>query len=183
MEIGNQFCRLVREVFTELDLVYELKSAGKLSPRRNELADITGGSSQCPYLIDPNTGIKMAESKDIIQYLYKTYALFTPPDELLQSASRIMGFLAPLFKVLAPLQAGSYKDNKFEYESELSESKAAIHDEIASSQVVICEFALYIVTRYTPSSCAVYRLIATCMIDDLQTRMSFHHFVLRPWRY
>ena len=72
---GNQFCRLVREVLTELDIVYELKSAGKLSPRREELAELTGGSTQCPYLIDPNTKKAMAESADIILYLYKNYAL------------------------------------------------------------------------------------------------------------
>ena len=53
---GNQFCRLVREVLTELDIIYELRSAGKESPRRAELAEITGGSTQCPYIIDPNTG-------------------------------------------------------------------------------------------------------------------------------
>lgn len=47
---GNQFCRLVREVLTELDICYELRSAGKTSPRREELAGITGGSTQCPYL-------------------------------------------------------------------------------------------------------------------------------------
>ena len=29
---GNQFCRLVREVLTELDLIYELRSVGKGSP-------------------------------------------------------------------------------------------------------------------------------------------------------
>jgi anaphase-promoting complex subunit 7 len=46
---GNQFCRLVREVLTELDISYELRSAGKKSPRREELAGITGGSTQCPY--------------------------------------------------------------------------------------------------------------------------------------
>ena len=63
---GNQFCRLVREVLTELDITYELRSAGKGSPRREELAKLTGGSSQCPYLIDPNTDIQMPESKDIV---------------------------------------------------------------------------------------------------------------------
>lgn len=47
---GNQFCRLVREVLTELDISYELRSAGKGSPRREELAALTGGSTQCPYL-------------------------------------------------------------------------------------------------------------------------------------
>jgi len=74
---GNQFCRLVREVLTELDIPYELKSAGKLSPRREELAELTGGSTQCPYLIDPNTNKAMAESADIVLYLYKNYALCT----------------------------------------------------------------------------------------------------------
>ena len=63
---GNQFCRLVREVLTELDITYELRSAGKGSPRREELAKLTGGSSQCPDLIDPNTDIQMPESKDIV---------------------------------------------------------------------------------------------------------------------
>ena len=124
---------------TELDLVYELRSAGKQSPRREELADITGGSSQCPYLIDPNNGTKMAESKDIIEYLYKTYARYTPPSELLQSASGVTTLLAPLFKAITPLQAGSYKENEFEFKSELAEAKAAIYDEVASNPVVICE--------------------------------------------
>ena len=50
----------------KLDITYELRSAGKGSPRREELAKLTGGSSQCPYLIDPNTDIQMPESKDIV---------------------------------------------------------------------------------------------------------------------
>eukprot|EP00985_Skeletonema_marinoi_P017475 scaffold9585_cov103-Skeletonema_marinoi.AAC.1 len=140
---GNQFCRLVREVLTELDIVYELRSAGKGSPRREELASITGGSSQCPYLIDPNTGIKMAESKDIIEYLYKTYADFTPPSELLKSVSGVVTpLLKPVYKAIAPLQAGSSRENEFEYKSELAEAKAKIFDEIASAPVVICESVL-----------------------------------------
>ena len=56
----------MREVLTELDVVYELRSCGKGSCRRGELSDITGGSTQCPYLIDPNTGVAMAESGDIV---------------------------------------------------------------------------------------------------------------------
>ncbi len=137
---GNQFCRLVREVLCELDIVYELRSAGKGSPRREELASITGGSSQCPYLIDPNTGVKMPESKDIIVYLYKTYAGFTPPSELLKSVSDVITpLLKPVYKAIAPLQAGSSRENEFEYKSELAEAKAKIFDEIASAPVVICE--------------------------------------------
>lgn len=137
---GNQFCRLVREILTELDLPYELRSAGKGSFRREELSEITGGSSQCPYLIDPNTEIRMPESKDIIQYLYDTYALWTPPSELLRLASAVVTpLLAPLYKLITPLQAGSYRENEFEYRSEIAEAKAEIFDEISTAPVVICK--------------------------------------------
>jgi anaphase-promoting complex subunit 7 len=72
---GNQFCRLVREVLCELDLPYRLYSAGKGSPRRDELAQLAG-SSQCPYLVDPNTNTAIAESADIVAYLAATYGEF-----------------------------------------------------------------------------------------------------------
>lgn len=140
---GNQFCRLVREVLTELDIVYELQSAGKGSPRREELASITGGSSQCPFLIDPNTGVKMAESVDIVEYLYSKYAMWTPPNELLRLVSGIVTpLLAPLYKVTAPLQAGSNRGNEFEYTSDIAEAKAEIYDEISSRPVVIYTYEL-----------------------------------------
>ncbi len=140
---GNQFCRLVREVLTELDIVYELRSGGKDSPRREELASITGGSSQCPYLIDPNTDIKMPESKDIIVYLYKQYADFTPPNELLKLVSGVVTpILAPVYKIIAPMQAGSTRENEVEYNSDLADAKAKIAEEIASAPVVICKSVL-----------------------------------------
>lgn len=139
---GNQFCRLVREVLTELDLTYELRSAGKGSPRRDELASITGGSTQCPYLIDPNTGMSMSESKDIIEYLYKTYALWTPPNQLLGELSDLASLLKPVYKVLAPLQAGSSKENEFEYKRDVADAKAKIYDEILSKPVVVYTYEL-----------------------------------------
>uniref|UniRef100_A0A7S2HKC8 GST N-terminal domain-containing protein n=1 Tax=Helicotheca tamesis TaxID=374047 RepID=A0A7S2HKC8_9STRA len=136
---GNQFCRLVREVLTELDLPYTLKSSGKLSPRREELAALTGGSTQCPYLVDPNTNVQMAESKDIIAYLYKTYALWTPPNELIKLASDfIMTPIAgPLFKRISPIQAGSNREDKMEYEKELKDATKEIEKEISSSDDIV----------------------------------------------
>jgi anaphase-promoting complex subunit 7 len=141
---GNQFCRLVREVLSELDLVYELRSAGKASPRREEMAKITGGSSQCPYLIDSNTGVSMFECVDIVAYLYKTYARWTPPSEILEGASRVVTPLfKPVYKVLAPLQAGSYKtETSSEYETHLAEVKEQIQKEIRSDAVVIYTYSL-----------------------------------------
>lgn len=71
---GNQFCRLVREVLSELDLPYELRSTGKGSPRREELAAVRGdGSTTAPFLLDPNTDTAMGESADICAYLQRTY--------------------------------------------------------------------------------------------------------------
>jgi glutathione S-transferase len=138
---GNQFCRLVREVLTELDLVYELRSAGKGSPRREELASKSGGSTQCPYLIDPNTGTSMAESADIIRYLYRTYALYTPPNEILHWVSDVVLPLAkPLFTVLAPIQAGSRKEDLSGYERELREAIAEIESTTGRHNVVIYSY-------------------------------------------
>lgn len=139
---GNQFCRLVREVLTELDIVYELRSAGKESPRRSELAGITGGSSQCPYLIDPNTGVSMSESADIVEYLYKTYGTYTPPSELLGWVStNVMSLAKPVFGVLAPLQAGG-NDADGAYERKLQKTIADIKAETSAAPLVVYTYEL-----------------------------------------
>lgn len=70
---GNQFSRLVREALTELDLTHEIRSAGKGSPRREELRGLAGKTT-VPYVIDPNTGAEMGESADIVEYLFRTYS-------------------------------------------------------------------------------------------------------------
>jgi len=69
---GNQFCRLVREMLVELDVPYTLMSVAKGSPRRAKLKELAGRST-APYLVDPNTGVAMFESADIVDYLCRTY--------------------------------------------------------------------------------------------------------------
>ena len=72
---NNQFCRPVRELLCELALPYRLKSAGKGSPRRANLAEVRGDEkTTCPYLVDKNTGASLGESADILEYLTKTYS-------------------------------------------------------------------------------------------------------------
>ncbi|MGH8457618.1 MAG: glutathione S-transferase N-terminal domain-containing protein, partial [Stenotrophobium sp.] len=91
---SSPFSRLAREVLCELELPYLLHNTGKarwqdLGPPemrerlsrglstagRNRLAlEARTGQVQVPYLIDPNTGVEMFESADIIAYLNKTYA-------------------------------------------------------------------------------------------------------------
>jgi glutaredoxin len=142
---SNQFCRLVREVLTELDIPYQLRSAGKESPRRNELAATSvNGSTQCPYLLDPNTNTAMAESSVIIRYLYQTYALWTPPNELLQWVSLyILPLAKPLFLVLTPLQAGSSdKDNPDGYRERIAIARADVESTIRSAPVVVYTYGL-----------------------------------------
>lgn len=140
---GNQFCRLVREVLTELDIVYELRSVGKQSKRREEVAKLSGGSTQSPFLIDPNTGVKMGQSSSIIQYLYRTYALWTPPNEVLQGISDILlPLFRPFLNLLAPWQAGSLSNEKGLYERELERAQTQIEDEITSEPIVIYTYGL-----------------------------------------
>ena len=67
------YCRLVREALTELDLDAEIYPCPKAGERfRPELAE-RGGKAQFPYLVDPNTGVEMYESLDIVAYLFETY--------------------------------------------------------------------------------------------------------------
>lgn len=143
---GNQFCRLVREVLTELDLPYDLRSTGKGSTRRrNELSQITGGSTQCPFLIDPNTDTKISDSKIIIQYLYQNYAIYTPPNELVQWASDyILPLAKPLFAILAPIQAGatSMGSKDKEYKQRINAAWAEVQTTVQSAPVVVYTYGL-----------------------------------------
>ncbi|NJD32170.1 MAG: glutathione S-transferase [Gammaproteobacteria bacterium] len=78
------YCRLVREALTELDLdamIYPSPHGGKrFRPRAKKL----GGKRQFPFLVDPNTGTKLYESADIIEYLYDRYGGRPAPSRLLR---------------------------------------------------------------------------------------------------
>uniref|UniRef100_A0A0D9XAU8 GST N-terminal domain-containing protein n=1 Tax=Leersia perrieri TaxID=77586 RepID=A0A0D9XAU8_9ORYZ len=70
---GSPFCKIVRETLVELELPHLLHSCARGSPRRQEFLK-KYGQFQAPYIEDPNTGVKMFESADIIDYLRATYA-------------------------------------------------------------------------------------------------------------
>ena len=91
---SSPYSRLVRERLTELELAYVLHNIGKeqfadmgpavrrvqpgpYKPRpggRREKVLAEQGRVQVPYLEDPNTGTKLYESADIIDYLERQYA-------------------------------------------------------------------------------------------------------------
>lgn len=71
---GSPFSRRVREVLTELNLdavIYPCPRGGKrFRPQVKPMA----GKTQFPFMVDPNTGVKMLESQDIINYLFAHYS-------------------------------------------------------------------------------------------------------------
>jgi glutathione S-transferase len=92
---GSPYGRLAREVFCELEIKYLLHNVGK-SPgshadyyppeiRYEKMHDYTPGSENrrkfleragrvmVPYIVDPNTGTDMFQTKDIKEYLRNTY--------------------------------------------------------------------------------------------------------------
>lgn len=91
---SSPYARLVRERLSELEIPYRLRNFAKsrwqemgppivrekffpdapiTSDNRLRLRELTG-RSQVPYLVDPNTGVAMFESADIIDYLNENYA-------------------------------------------------------------------------------------------------------------
>jgi glutathione S-transferase len=70
---GCPYCRLVREVLSELDIDAMIYPCPKGGLRYRPQALDISGVSQFPLLVDPNTGAEILESADIIDYLYKTY--------------------------------------------------------------------------------------------------------------
>lgn len=91
---SSPFARLVREYLCELELPYVLRSAGRSTPtdwmppalrdamavttepetlNRRSLLDRANRIS-IPYLVDTNTGVELAESSRILDYLRDTYA-------------------------------------------------------------------------------------------------------------
>ncbi|MCA9686349.1 MAG: glutathione S-transferase N-terminal domain-containing protein, partial [Myxococcales bacterium] len=67
---GCPFCRKVREALTMLDLEARVFPCPKGGPTYRPQVVARGGKAQFPYLVDPNRGVELYESKAIISYLY-----------------------------------------------------------------------------------------------------------------
>jgi glutathione S-transferase len=65
---GSPFVRPVREALSSLGLRYTLVSCARGSANRDRMFRKTG-HFQAPYLEDPNTGVCMYESGEIVRYL------------------------------------------------------------------------------------------------------------------
>lgn len=70
---ASPFCRLVREALSEMDLDVLILPCPARGTRFRPRAQTLGGKEQFPFLVDPNTGARLYESADIMEYLGKTY--------------------------------------------------------------------------------------------------------------
>lgn len=80
------YCRIAREALSALSLdpiVYPCPRGGTLF---REKVKRRGGRYQFPYLVDPNTGVSMYESAEIVAYLFKEYGEGRAPWFLRQRA-------------------------------------------------------------------------------------------------
>jgi glutathione S-transferase len=70
---ASPYCRLVREVLTELDLDAMILPCPAGGKRFRPEAERVGGKQLFPLLVDGNTGTTLYESADIVAYLHRTY--------------------------------------------------------------------------------------------------------------
>jgi glutathione S-transferase len=71
---ASPFSRIVREALSRLELPYLLHNVASGSPGRDAFVE-RSGRMMVPWLADPNTGVELFESADIVAYLEDTYAL------------------------------------------------------------------------------------------------------------
>ena len=70
---GSPYCKLVREALTALGLDAEIYPCPRGGKNYRQEAKRIGGKEQFPLLVDPNNATTMYESKDIVDYLFRTY--------------------------------------------------------------------------------------------------------------
>ncbi|KAL9255057.1 hypothetical protein AKJ16_DCAP10352 [Drosera capensis] len=92
------FCRRVREALTELDLAVEVYPCPKGSMRHREIAKRSGGKEQFPFLIDPNTGVSMYESGEIVKYLFFQYGNRRNPSFGLLESTLFTGWMPTIIR-------------------------------------------------------------------------------------
>ncbi|PTQ89416.1 glutathione S-transferase N-terminal domain-containing protein [Agitococcus lubricus] len=84
-------CRLVREALTELNLdvlIYPCPQGG--SRFSAELKAQAGTDVTIPYLVDPNTHVKLAGAQAINAYLFQQYKVSTTPKALQASTLNLL---------------------------------------------------------------------------------------------
>lgn len=69
---GCPWCEKVADKLDELGVEYESEWVEALHSERNEVKRVSGQRG-VPVIVDEDTGVTMAESANIVDYLEKTY--------------------------------------------------------------------------------------------------------------
>lgn len=70
---ASPYCRKVREALSILDLQAMIFPCPREGKRFRPLVQERGGKQQFPWFVDPNSGVSMYESDEIVKYLFRTY--------------------------------------------------------------------------------------------------------------
>lgn len=92
------FCRRVREAVTDLDLTVMYCPCPKGSIRHRDEVLEKGGKAQFPFMVDPNTGAEIYESRDIVEYLYATYGGGESPPSGMLETTLLTGWMPTLLR-------------------------------------------------------------------------------------
>ena len=107
---GCPFCRKVREALSILDVDAVVYPCPKDAPRFRPEVVRRGGKAQFPYLVDPNRGVEMYESDDIVRYLFETYGDGSVPRIL--GLPVVTDLSSGLASVARPLNGTRYRTAK-----------------------------------------------------------------------
>lgn len=140
------YCRLVREVLTELDLDVEIYPCPKEGKRYRPALKERGGKAQFPYLVDPNTGVELYESLDIIAYLFESYGMRPLPMKWrLGKLQTVSSMLASAPRTTRGMTAATGVQP--EYMMELYSFESSPYARVVREQLCVMEIA------YTVRSC------------------------------
>jgi glutaredoxin len=70
---GCPYCEKVADRLDELDIDYDTEWVEAMHSERNEVKTVSGQRG-VPVIVDDETGVTMAESARILEYVGKTYA-------------------------------------------------------------------------------------------------------------
>lgn len=104
------FCRKVREALSHLDLDAMIYPCPKGGPRYREEVRRRGGRAMFPWLVDPNAGVEMYESDDIVRYLANTYGDGSVPPLL--ALPLVKDATSMLASALRPTRGGTYQASR-----------------------------------------------------------------------
>ncbi|KAI4388892.1 hypothetical protein MLD38_001181 [Melastoma candidum] len=77
---------------------FEVYPCPKGSIRHREIVKRLGGKEQFPFLVDPNSGISMYESGDIVKYLYQTYGGGMSPTAGILESTLLTGWMPTILR-------------------------------------------------------------------------------------